>query len=660
MPTDSLLLIIIMLTNLKKRQGTKVTEAEVLSNLNIRDKAKYFKRGCCFVVTRFHKCYTSSLKDYEVKQINDIVYNEKVVIVAKFKDFLITNDSSEFLKRFYEATEVEEKLLKLLDYYEKYSKIFPNYNILSQAKYIYKNIQKKQRLIDNQQQKEEYYVKSEDSLICLFNSKVRNSILNQSSNSRIKGSKRKEVSSIKGLNKSIEMLIKTISSYESKTQLGRNQQSALNLKYHLNTHSFSITNPSLLKYKNSTFSSAKRLKLSTNKLSLVNPKFFSQSISIKKDSNSPQFKLKTLSKGAEDNVNSRKVFSTQNRAKSLLPLANQKNKDQLVSLKSEFYKQLPSSIIHKDYPKSNRHASSLPSIRESTARKIVNYPTTRNCPKDSIKPFDSSTSKYGCSFNKKEMCRQMKVFSKNEVHAKVKNDLPKSAQDQTNRFRHKKDNCKEIKKRNCLNSSKGQLSNMPESKNARLNSEPYVFNNSSQKVSFKKKPYSLDFNLGKSNFNPKIIYDNNQCLEIKLPPKLQQLRNAQLFDLEYHSSKRSLVYINKRANQRISKCYSSLPKAIEAASLRKAEVEDRTQRYFKLGVSKLTLPKTSTVQTSKTLKTIKNTYSNLLKKQPYFPSEDLKLTELFASIDMKQCEDCKLKTVRSKNQHKSNLGRQKK
>ena len=33
------------------------------------------------------------------KQVNDIVFNEKVHLVAEFKDFLILDDCSEFLKR---------------------------------------------------------------------------------------------------------------------------------------------------------------------------------------------------------------------------------------------------------------------------------------------------------------------------------------------------------------------------------------------------------------------------------------------------------------------------------------------------------------------------------------------------------------------------------
>ena len=34
-----------------------------------------------------------------IKQINDIVFNEKVHLVAEFKNYLILDDSSDFLKR---------------------------------------------------------------------------------------------------------------------------------------------------------------------------------------------------------------------------------------------------------------------------------------------------------------------------------------------------------------------------------------------------------------------------------------------------------------------------------------------------------------------------------------------------------------------------------
>lgn len=43
----------------------------------------------------------TSREYYNVKIINDIIYNEQTHIVSVFKDYLIYDDISEFLKRFY-------------------------------------------------------------------------------------------------------------------------------------------------------------------------------------------------------------------------------------------------------------------------------------------------------------------------------------------------------------------------------------------------------------------------------------------------------------------------------------------------------------------------------------------------------------------------------
>ncbi|MCQ2818727.1 MAG: hypothetical protein MJ252_15785 [archaeon] len=87
--------------------------------------------------------------------VNDIIYNERRHLVAKFKDFLIVDDLSEFLKRYYKLNESLVRLPKYFDYYETYSRIFPNYTALPESKYIYKNINKKQKMIDLLQEREE-------------------------------------------------------------------------------------------------------------------------------------------------------------------------------------------------------------------------------------------------------------------------------------------------------------------------------------------------------------------------------------------------------------------------------------------------------------------------------------------------------------------------
>jgi hypothetical protein len=86
-----------------------------------------------------------------------------------------------FIPRFYNKNDTSTKLSKLLDYYDNYSKIFPNYIILHEAKYLYKNIQKKQKMIDNIQMYE-YNKQHKDKSLSndnIFNTEIYNSILNQ-------------------------------------------------------------------------------------------------------------------------------------------------------------------------------------------------------------------------------------------------------------------------------------------------------------------------------------------------------------------------------------------------------------------------------------------------------------------------------------------------
>ena len=92
--------------------------------------------------------YTSKTFSYNMISINNIIFNESCLIVAKFKDFLIYDDNTEFLRKFYESTESKYKLYKILDLYENYSKIFPNYLVIKERKFMYKNIRRKQKMID--------------------------------------------------------------------------------------------------------------------------------------------------------------------------------------------------------------------------------------------------------------------------------------------------------------------------------------------------------------------------------------------------------------------------------------------------------------------------------------------------------------------------------
>ena len=93
---------------------------------------------------------SSKRKDYDYIYINTtyLIFNEKCRIVSRFKDYLIYDDTTEFLRRFYSNKELNPRLSKIYNFYETYCKIFPNYMILPESYYLYRNIRKKQKMID--------------------------------------------------------------------------------------------------------------------------------------------------------------------------------------------------------------------------------------------------------------------------------------------------------------------------------------------------------------------------------------------------------------------------------------------------------------------------------------------------------------------------------
>ena len=141
--------------------------------------------------------YDKPLSYHDTKMINDILYNEKTRYVEAFKEYLIYEDYNEFLKRFYKSFEINIKLPKILLFYEKYSKIYANYTVIPESKYMYKNIKRKQKMIDQMQNNdinseyEEDEESNEDISNTVFSSRVINSIydktltsVNKSENSK--------------------------------------------------------------------------------------------------------------------------------------------------------------------------------------------------------------------------------------------------------------------------------------------------------------------------------------------------------------------------------------------------------------------------------------------------------------------------------------------
>ena len=113
--------------------------------LNIEKRANYL------INEHYKKIGTT----YNYLILDNLLSNGKCHIVALFKEYLIVDDCSEFFKRYYKKKESLPRIKKVSQYYYETSVIFPNYTPLIEAKYFYKNIMRKQKVIDQIQELED-------------------------------------------------------------------------------------------------------------------------------------------------------------------------------------------------------------------------------------------------------------------------------------------------------------------------------------------------------------------------------------------------------------------------------------------------------------------------------------------------------------------------
>ena len=92
--------------------------------------------------------YNTTPLFYQKFQILLLMENANTHLVSIFKDYLLYDDSTEFFKEFYSKKEIYPRLKTIYDYYESSSYLFPNYTAINEGKYIYRNIIRKQKLID--------------------------------------------------------------------------------------------------------------------------------------------------------------------------------------------------------------------------------------------------------------------------------------------------------------------------------------------------------------------------------------------------------------------------------------------------------------------------------------------------------------------------------
>ena len=88
------------------------------------------------------KKYFFSNIDYNNLQIQFLLQNTPCHLVSLFKDYLIFDDNFEFNQKYFKISETFLRLEKIFLYYSISSKIFPNYTVIPEGKFLYQNIMK--------------------------------------------------------------------------------------------------------------------------------------------------------------------------------------------------------------------------------------------------------------------------------------------------------------------------------------------------------------------------------------------------------------------------------------------------------------------------------------------------------------------------------------
>ena len=94
---------------MNNRPKTKITSSK--KKITQRQMIKNVKMN----LARIHG---GGIESHSIEVMNEIIYNEKAHIVAIFKDYLIYDDVSEFLKRQYKVEECTSRIPKICQFYD--------------------------------------------------------------------------------------------------------------------------------------------------------------------------------------------------------------------------------------------------------------------------------------------------------------------------------------------------------------------------------------------------------------------------------------------------------------------------------------------------------------------------------------------------------------
>jgi len=160
----------------KEKERNTINGSKYYKNINIHALEST-------VHNKFLSKYKRMPKYYNTYITHRLIHNINSHIVSIFKEYLIYGDIFEFLTKLYNKKRSLYLLKELLYYYITNNIIYPNYMVLPEGLYLFKNIQQKQRILDNQEENSKKKKKEKNEEDKILTSKIIDSILNQTDTS---------------------------------------------------------------------------------------------------------------------------------------------------------------------------------------------------------------------------------------------------------------------------------------------------------------------------------------------------------------------------------------------------------------------------------------------------------------------------------------------
>ena len=160
----------------REKERTNINGSKYNKSININKLEN-------IVHNKFISKYKTMPKYYNSYIAFKLIHNVSSHIVASFKDYLIYGDIFDFLTKYYKKRKSLYLLKEILHYYRANTIIYPNYVVFPEGIYIFKNIQQKQRILDNKYENSKTKKKEKNEEDKILTSKVIDSILNQTDTS---------------------------------------------------------------------------------------------------------------------------------------------------------------------------------------------------------------------------------------------------------------------------------------------------------------------------------------------------------------------------------------------------------------------------------------------------------------------------------------------